>query len=125
MPLPLGLLSRMSFVLFSIMNFYSSFKTRLLLPFGSFCGLAPQVALVVKNSPANAGDLRDEGSIPGSGRSPGEGHRYPLQYSSLGNPMDGGAWQATVHGVAQSRAQRSSQAQEILLAVTHGAGLPT
>ena len=63
---------------------------------------ASQVALVVTNPPANAGDLRDEGSIPGSGRSPGEGHRYPLQYSSLGNPMDGGAWQATVHTVAKS-----------------------
>ena len=57
---------------------------------------------VVKNPPANAGDLRDVGSIPGSGRSPGEGHRNPLQYSCLGNPMDRGAWQATVHRVAKS-----------------------
>ena len=53
-----------------------------------------QVALVVKNLPANAGDLRDADSIPGSGRSPGEGKGYPLQYSCLENPMDRGAWQA-------------------------------
>ena len=53
---------------------------------------------VVKNPPANAGDT---GSIPGSGRSPGEGNGNPLQYSCLGNPMDRGAWQATVHGVAK------------------------
>ena len=48
--------------------------------------------LVVKNPPANAGDVRDTGSIPGSGRSPGEGNGNPLQYSSLENPMDRGAW---------------------------------
>ena len=57
-----------------------------------------QVALVVKKPPANAGDIRDTGSIPGSGRSPGGGHRNPLQYSCLENPMDRGAWQAAVHG---------------------------
>ena len=45
--------------------------------------------------------MRDMGSIPGLGRSPGEGNGNPLQYSCLGNPMDGGAWQATVHGVAE------------------------
>ena len=53
----------------------------------------------VKASASNAGDL---GSIPGSGRSPGEGNGNPLQYSCLENPMDGEAWQATVHGVAES-----------------------
>ena len=53
---------------------------------------------VVKNLPANAGDA---GLIPGSGRSPGEGNGYLLQYSCLGNPMDRGAWWATVHGVAE------------------------
>ena len=53
-----------------------------------------------KASVYNAGDL---GSIPGSGRFPGEGNGKPLQYSGLENPMDGGAWQATVHGVAKSR----------------------
>ena len=62
------------------------------------------VALVVKNLPANAGDVRDTDLIPGSGRSPGEGHGNPLQYSCLENPMDGGAWPATVHRVANSRA---------------------
>jgi len=51
-----------------------------------------QVALVVKNPPASAGDERDVGSIPDSGRSPGGGHGNPLQYSCLGNPRDRGAW---------------------------------
>ena len=54
---------------------------------------------MVKNPPANAGDARDEGSIPGSGRSPGEGSGYVLQYSCLENPMDRGTWRATVYGV--------------------------
>ena len=61
------------------------------------------MALVVKNLPANAGDTRAKGSIPGSGRSPGVGNGNPLQYSCLKNSMDRGAWQATVHGVAKSR----------------------
>ena len=61
-----------------------------------------QMTLVVKNPPAKAGDVTDMGSIPGSGRFPGEGHGKPLQYSCLESPMDGGAWQATVHGVAKS-----------------------
>ena len=64
---------------------------------------ASQVVLVVKNPPANAGDVRDMGSIPGSGRSPGGGHGNPLQYSCLENPMARGAWWAAVYGVAQSR----------------------
>ena len=54
--------------------------------------------ICVKNLPANAGDIGDTGSIPGSGRSPGGGHGNPLQYSCLENPMDRGAWGATVHG---------------------------
>ena len=62
-----------------------------------------QVVLVVKNLPANAGDIRDSGSIPMSGRSPGGGHCNPLQYSCLENPMDRGAWRAAVHGVAKNR----------------------
>ena len=62
------------------------------------CCLSP----VIKNLPANKRDLRDEGSILGWGRSPGEGHGNPLQYSCLENPMDRGAWQATVHGVAKN-----------------------
>ena len=55
---------------------------------------------MIKNPPANAGDV---GSTPGSGRSPGGGNGSPLQYSCLGDPMDGGAWRVTVHGVAKSR----------------------
>ena len=57
---------------------------------------------MAKNPPASARDARDAGSIPGSGRSPGEGNGNPLQYSCLGNSMDRGAWQATVHRVAKS-----------------------
>ena len=64
---------------------------------------ASQVVLMVKNLPANAEDIRDAGSIPGSGRSPGGGHGNALQYSCLENPMDRGAWQATVHGVARNQ----------------------
>ena len=64
---------------------------------------ASPVALVVKNPPANAADTRDAGSIPGSGRSSGEGNGNPLQYSYLENSMDRGAWQATVYRVAKSQ----------------------
>ena len=56
------------------------------------------MVLVVKNPPANAGDLRDVGLIPGLGRPPGEENGNPLQESCLGNPVDRGAWWATVHG---------------------------
>ena len=61
------------------------------------------VALVVKNPPANAGDLRDSGSIPGSGRFPGGGNGTPLQYSCRENPMDSGTWWAIVCGGPDSR----------------------
>ena len=61
-----------------------------------------QGGAVVKNLPANAGDITDMSSIPGSGRSPGKGRGNPLQYSHLENPMDRGAWLATVHRVAKS-----------------------
>ena len=60
------------------------------------------MVLVVKNPPANAGDIRDTGSIPGSGRSPERGRGNPLHYSFLENPMDRGAWRATVHRVSKS-----------------------
>ena len=60
------------------------------------------MALVVKNPPANAGDIRDAGSIPGSGRFSGGGHGKSLLYSCLGNPMDRGAWRATVHGTVKT-----------------------
>ena len=63
---------------------------------------ASQGALVVKNPPADAGDVRDFGSILGSGRSPEGGRGNPLQYSCLENPMDSGGWQAEIHRVAES-----------------------
>ena len=60
---------------------------------------------MVKNLPANTGDIRYVGLIPGLGRSPGGGHGNPLQYSCLQNSMDRGAWQATVNGVTKSQTQ--------------------
>ena len=75
---------------------YSSLRIQMV---GSFPGGSEG-----KASACNAGDLD---SIPGSGRSPGEGNGTPLQYSCLENPMDGGTWWATVHGVAKSRIQLS------------------
>ena len=63
-----------------------------------------------KEPPANAGDLRDAGLIPGLRRSPGEGNGNPLQYSCLENPMDRGAWQATVHGIERVGLDRSNLA---------------
>ena len=70
-----------------------------------------RVALVVKNPPVSVGEERDTGSIPGLGRSPGEGNGNLLQYSCLENPMDRGAWRATVHGVVKSQAQLSVHTQ--------------
>ena len=61
---------------------------------------------MVKNPPVNAGDKRD-GSIPGLGRSPGEGNDNPLQYSCLKNAMARGSWQVTLHGVAKSQTRLS------------------
>ena len=58
---------------------------------------------MVKNPPASAGDITDTSSIPGSGKRPGGGHGNPLQYSCLENPMDKGAWRATVHGVTKNQ----------------------
>ena len=76
------------------------------------CPLRPlwekQVALVVKNLPANAGDVRDTSLILGSGRSPGVGNGNQLQYSCLGNSMDREAWWAIVHGATKSQARLSS-----------------
>ena len=66
---------------------------------------ASQVVLVVKNPPTNGEDKRDVGSIPASGRSPGEAHGNPLQYSCLENPMDRRAWWAVVHSVTKSQTQ--------------------
>ena len=66
------------------------------------CYGTSQVVLVVKNPPANAGDVRDSGLILGSGRSTGEGNGNPFQYSCLGNPMDRGTWWATLHRITES-----------------------
>ena len=71
--------------------------------FGPSHSSAPQVALLIKNPLANAGDIRDLGSIPGSGRSPGGRHGNPLQYSCLENPTDRGAWWTIVQGVVKSQ----------------------
>ena len=73
--------------------------------------MASQVALVVKNLPANAGDTRDVGLIPELEIDPQEGHSNPLQYSCLENPMDRGAWRAAVHGVAKSQTLLSNLAR--------------
>ena len=75
------------------------------------------VVVMVKSLPADAEDVRDAGSIPGSGRSPGEGYGSPLQCSRLENPMDGGAWWVTVHSVAKSRTrleQLSTHVRQLL-----------
>ena len=66
---------------------------------------------MVENLPANARDISDVGSIPGLGRSTGGGHGNPIQYSCLGNPVDRGSWQATVHCVAKSRTWLSDLAR--------------
>jgi len=60
------------------------------------------MSVMIKNPPANKGDVRDMGSMPGSGRSPGGGHGNPLQYSLLENSVDRGTWQGTVYSVAES-----------------------
>ena len=70
---------------------------------------ASQVVLVVKNLPANAGDVRDVGLILDCGRSPGGGHGNPLQYSCLENFTNRVAWWATVHGVTKSQIQQSTR----------------
>ena len=69
---------------------------------------------VVKNSLASAGGAGDPGSIPGSGRSPGGGNGSPLQYSCLENPVDRGAWQATVYGVTKSWKQQNDKTATLL-----------
>ena len=74
----------------------------------------------MKNLTANAGDLRDAGSIPGSSGSPGGGHGNPLQYSCLGNPMDRGAWRATVCGVAQTQTLKHLRTLHTLMRLVEG-----
>ena len=79
-------------------------KIKVIIAFASLCCCegASQVALVVKKLPVKAGDIRDLGSVPRSGRSPRGGHGNPLQYSCLENPMDRGSWRAAVPRVAKS-----------------------
>ena len=74
-----------------------------------YCTYMPNFKSTQKeeDSKESACGVRDQGSIPGSGRSPGEGNGDPLQYSCLENPMGGGVWQATVHGVAKSQTRLS------------------
>ena len=82
---------------------------------------------MVKNLPANVGDIRDMGVISGLGRSPGRGHGNPLQYSCLEKPKDGGAWWATVHGVTKSRIRlkRHSMAQHMHLLLEQNMTYPS
>ena len=75
-----------------------------------------QVAPVVKNLLATAGDARDAGSVPEVGRSPGERHGNPLQYSYLENPTDRRAWQATVHGITKNQTQLNTLAHTYTMA---------
>ena len=70
---------------------------------------------MVKNLPANAGDARDAGSIPGTGRSPGVGNGNPLQYSCLENPMNRGAWQVTAYSVTESDTTDHTHTQTIII----------
>ena len=70
------------------------------------------MALMVRNLPASAGDIKDSSLIPGLGRSPGGGHGNPLQYSCLENPMDRGAWLVIVHGVTKSRTLKCLSMQD-------------
>ena len=86
----------------SVHSFVYSFNKHLWSTFNK--RLWASLVAQVKASASNAGDL---GSIPGSGRSPGEGNSNPLQYSCLENPTDGEAWWATVHGVTKSRTRLS------------------
>ena len=84
---------------------------------------ASQVALVVKNLHANTVDARDESSIPRLGRSPGGGNDNPLQCSCLENPMDRGAWRATVHRVAKSLTQLKRLSTQACILIPMGWGM--
>ena len=77
---------------------------------------------MVKNPPANGGDVRDRGSVLRSGRSPGAGHGNPLQYSCLENPMDKGAWQAAVHRATKSWARLKRLSMHACRAILTGLG---
>ena len=92
----------------------SRFKNYIWIRVDSLCipRRASQVVLVVKNPPANIGDIRDAGSFPGSGRSPGGEHGNLLQYSCLENPMDRGAWWLTLLGITKIRPNWSNLASK-------------
>ena len=90
---------------------YSRFLLVTYFIYPTVCMRVSQGALAVKNPPADGGDLRMEGSIPGLGRSPGGGHSNPLQYSCLENPMDRGAWRSTVPGSQRVRQDGSDIAR--------------
>jgi len=85
---------------------------------------ASQEVLVVKSSPANAGDITDVGLNPGLGRSPGGGHCNPLQYSCLENPMDRGAWWAMVHRVSKSRTRLKQLSMHACTWIREGSSWP-
>ena len=91
-----------------VYSFYVQAKNVIMLNYGKVMGFP--VGTVVKNLPASARDMKMQSLIPGLGRSPGIGNCNPLQYSCLGNPMDRGAWPATVHGIAKSQTQLSMYA---------------
>ena len=80
---------------------------------------ASLVAVEVKNLPVNAGDIKDTGSNPGSGRSPGEVNGNPLQYPFLENPMDRGAWWATVYGITELDLTETTEHTHILWCLTN------
>ena len=93
---------------------------------GTEAGSPALMVPVVKNLPANSRDIKDTGSIPGPGRTPGGGHSNPLQYSWLENPMDRGAWWATIHRVTKSQTQLKRlsthailQCRQILYQLSH------
>ena len=77
---------------------------------------------MVKNPSANAEEIRDAGLIPGSGRSPGEGHSNPVQYSCLENPVDSGAWQVTVHRITKSQTRSKPLSMLACMHATSGWG---
>ena len=79
------------------------FGNHLAVSYNVKCNPWASQTIVIKISPVNAGDVKDEDSIPGLGKYPGEGHDNPLQCSGLENPKDSGAWRATVHSVTKSQ----------------------
>ena len=87
----------------SLISLLHYFKIYCLINIKITCQEGFQVVLMVRNQPANTGDIWDTGSIPGSGRSPGGGYGNPLQYDFLGNPRHREAWQATVHWISRVR----------------------